>query len=132
MEQKTRKGSHKAHDARKTEEEVKDRPEIIQSLWEGKAVFCQRVVAQKYLDAARGPTLPLLQVPFECLWHQTGGQNAIEIAGRVSLCMQVHAGVNVFGDGLGLKTADLLQRLSAEQATATREEGAVVRITAGL
>src|SRR5262249_34368809 len=46
--------------------------------------------------------------------------------------MQVHAGMNVFGDGLGLKPTDLLQRLSTEQAPAACEEGAVVRITAGL
>ena len=46
--------------------------------------------------------------------------------------MQIHAGMNVFRDGLGLESSDLHQGLPTEEVAPACEEGAVVRITAGL
>jgi hypothetical protein len=46
--------------------------------------------------------------------------------------MQIHAGMNVFCDGLGLESSDFHQGLPAEDAAAASKESAVVSITTGL
>ncbi len=46
--------------------------------------------------------------------------------------MQLHAGMNVLRDGVGLKSADLFQRCPAEEPAAAGEEGTVMPITSHL
>src|SRR5689334_15364006 len=129
MEQQTRQRGDKANQARQAKEKIKNRSEIIQSLRECEATFCQWIVTKEHLNTTHGPTFALFQVSFECLRHKAGRQYAIEIAGFISLCVQIHAGVNVFSDGLCLEASNFLKRFAAEKAATTGEESAVVRVS---
>src|SRR5437867_2198532 len=46
--------------------------------------------------------------------------------------MHEHAGVDVFGNGVGLEPTDLHERAASEESRTPGKEGAIVAVTAGL
>src|SRR5439155_15877105 len=99
-------------------EVVRDRRKVVETLPPGEAAGEQGVVTAEQLKAALRPAAALRQEGVDLLRRETDRERLVVVDALPAPLVELHRGVRVLDDGVGVDTTDREQRRATEDGRA--------------